>query len=88
MTPETPDRNYSEIRACWLSVDILIEHFPNLEHDICLLDDAEIAYLDKKACEMITCSYWIAMEFVITGYIKEKNNDKSEVNDIFDSGFE
>ena len=88
MTPETPDRNYSEIRACWLSVDILLEHFPNLEHDICLLDDAEIAYLDKKACDMLPCSYWIAMEIVITEYIEEKNNDKSEVNDILDSGFE
>ena len=77
MTPETPNLKYPEIRACWISVDILIEHFPDLEEDIFLLDDAEIAYLDKEASKMIACSYWVAMEIVIKEYIEEKKNDQT-----------
>ena len=51
MTSENPMQYHPEGNASWLSTDILVEHFPHLENEIFLLDDSDIAYLDKKASE-------------------------------------
>jgi len=88
MTPETPNIPIKEKRACWLSVDILTEHFPHLKREIWMLDDAEIAYIDKKARKMFIRSYWVAMEIVIKEYLEEKKKENSKVDESFESGFE
>jgi len=87
MTPENPKHYYPEGKACWLSVDILIEHFPHLMEEIRCLTDSEIAYIDKKACEIITCSYWVAMEIVINEYLEKKKAEKTN-DESLESGFE
>ena len=53
-----------------------------------MLDDAEIAYIDKKARKMIIRSYWVAMEIVIKEYLEEKKKENSKVDESFESGFE
>ena len=78
MTSRNPGRYRIVGNACWLSVDILVEHFPYLESEICLLDDAEIAFIDKKASKMNQYSYWGAMEITIIEYLEGKKNDKSK----------
>ena len=88
MTPEIPKIPIKEKRACWLSIDILTEHFPQFEREIRMLDDAEIAYIDKKARKMIIWSYWVAIEIVIKEYLEEKKKEDSKADECFESGFE
>jgi len=79
MTSKIP-RQYRTLRnASWLSVDILVEHFPYLESKICLLDDSEIAYIDKKATGMKKYSYWEAMEIAIIKHLENNEKDKSKI---------
>jgi hypothetical protein len=79
MTSKIPRRYWIVGNACWLSVDILVEHFPYLESEICLLDDAEIAFIDKKASKMNQYCYWVAVEIAIIEYLEDKKNDKSKI---------
>ena len=88
MTSENPKQYYPEGNACWLSTDILVEHFPHLEREIFLLDDSDIAYLDKKASGLSEYSYWIAMKIVITEYIGDKKKDEFEEEEGFEGGME
>ena len=79
MTSNNPGRYRIVGNACWLSVDILVEHFPYLESEICLLDDAGIAFIDKKASKMNQYSYWVAMEVALIEYFENIKNDKSNI---------
>jgi len=88
MTPENPKHYRPEVNACWLSIDILVEHFPHLENEICLLDDSEIAYIDKKASEMREYSYWVAMEIVLIEYIGDKKIDVLDEEEGLENGIE
>ena len=88
MTSENPMQYHPEGNASWLSTDILVEHFPHLENEIFLLDDSDIAYLDKKASKLSEYSYWVAMKIVILEYIGDKKKDVFKENEGFESGME
>lgn len=64
--------------ASWLSVDILVEHFPYLESEVCLLDDSDIAHIDKKASNSKQYSYWEAMEIAIIEHFENKKKDETK----------
>jgi hypothetical protein len=78
MTSKNPIRYQTFGNASWLSVDILMEHFPYLESEICLLDDTEIAHIDKKASNSKQYSYWEAMEIAIIEHFENKKKDVSK----------
>lgn len=88
MTSENPKHHHPEGNACWLSVDILVEHFPHLENEICLLDDSDIAYIDKRASEMNQFCYWDAMEIILIEYFEDKNKNVPEEDEGLESGME
>ena len=88
MTSENPKQYLPEGNACWLCTDILVEHFTHLENEIYLLDDSDIAYLDKKASELSEYSYWVAMKIVIIEYIGDKKKDVFEEDEGLEGGME
>lgn len=79
MTLKIPMQYRTLRNASWLSVDILVEHFPYLESEICLLDDSDIAHIDKKASDLKKFSYWEAMEIAIIEHLENKEKDKSRI---------
>ena len=79
MTSKIPMQYRTLGNASWLSVDILLEHFPYLEPEICLLDDSEIAYIDKKASDLKQYSYWEAMEIAILEHFKNKKKESPKI---------
>ena len=79
MTSKIPLRYRKLKNASWLSVDILVEHFPYLESMVCLLDDSEIARIDKKASDLKQYSYWEAMEIAIIEHFKNKKKENPKI---------
>ena len=79
MTSKIPVQYRTLRNANWLSVDILLEHFPYLESMICMLDDSEIAQIDKTASNLKQFSYWEAMEIAIIEHFENKKKDESKI---------
>jgi len=79
MISKIPIRYRTLRKASWLSVDILVEHFPYLESEIFMLDDSEIACIDKKASDLKQYGYWEAIEIAIIEHFENKKKDESKI---------